>query len=132
MKDFIKKFSKPGHLVLDLFLDMLSNAKAFFLVERYQCLVASEKDVKCLEKSMARPVEAYDSQLLNQESDLPDDEELTEVARLYLETAKGRRLRCALDSWKAPSGWPSIKTDQNHVMSYFCAQYNEYSVYSID
>lgn len=48
---------------------------------------------------MPKLVEAYVPRLVSQLSNLTGDEMLMELACVYLEAVKGRRVRGALDSW---------------------------------
>lgn len=98
MNYLVHKFLNPGPVVLDLFVGTLSTSKACVLVEKNHRFVGCDKDFRCLEKLLSGLEEEYASQLLIQACDLASDEEVLDAAR-NMETAKGRMLRGALDSW---------------------------------
>lgn len=67
-------------------------------------------------------------QLLNKGSNFSGDYQLNISALVYLAAVKSGRLRESLDSRGALPSHPSIRTFQDHVVSYLCVLSRDYSV----
>lgn len=93
MQGLVHNLSNPGQLVLNPFADVLWTTKEFLLVENTCTCVGCEKDVQCFEKSMPWLVKAFSFQLFSQASALSVQEDLMEVARVFLDVVHGTMLR---------------------------------------
>lgn len=127
IKDPMREFSNPGDLVLDLFAGTLSTASSGLLMYNGRRFWGFEKDIGCLEKSLAGIFEVYVCQLLNDKSDWKSGEKFMEAVYVYLSDLKSRRLKHSLDSW-APHRLLSVQTCQDHVESYLGVLQWDFSV----
>lgn len=74
MNDLVWRLSRYVDLVLELFKETLFTANLCLLLESPRKFVECEKDSGCVEKSIAGFVDVYVWQLLNNKSDLKDEE----------------------------------------------------------
>lgn len=72
--DIVQNFSKPGQQVLDPFARTIYSAKACQLVDKNRMFIGCDKRVGGLQKYMPSLVKVYASQLVNDVSDLTDDD----------------------------------------------------------
>lgn len=70
---------------------------------------------------MVSLVKVYASQTFTNAADLTGDGDLMEAVRVYMETAKARRLRGAIPSSAAQPELLYIQTVHDHAVPYFCA-----------
>lgn len=131
MNDLVSSFSKPRQLVLDLNTWSLWTVKVYLAFEKHCCFIwmweihssLGEVDVKPLKSACLSGCEPG----IIFEWKWTADGGNTSI----IGARKGRRLRCALDKYVAPSGLQSIQRLQDHVVSWLCSLHSYYSVCNI-
>lgn len=113
MKDIVGKFSKRVQLDFDPFLGTHFTVKACLSLDKHRRLVGCKPDGSCLQNCRPSLAKVYDSQLLNDRSDLSDKQQLKDSAHVYPAAVKSKRLSELLDSWGAPSGLLPIQIFRN-------------------
>lgn len=84
MRDVVQKVSNLYVLMMDRILKTLSIDMASKLLKKQRRLLGLDKNNGCLEMAMERHLDIYDSQVLNDKSDLEGSEMQIKPAWVYL------------------------------------------------
>lgn len=115
MMDLMAIFSRPVHLVADFGVRTLAVAILCLLLSEYRHFVGCKMDEGCVQDAVPGLVEVYARLVLSTRSDCTLNEEMCDVARVFLVEINGIKLWRKKDIWRALIGLLPVQSFPNSV-----------------
>lgn len=118
LRDIIRKFTKPGMLVVDTFAGTLSVAKACLSLEEHRKAVLCDKDPDVIRDSFESLVAVFASQVLNVISDIVEPEEVRSAAKTFLAGYEALQTQSRVDAGQAPPEYPPFQSLPDYILEF--------------
>lgn len=116
---FIRKYTRPGAMVLDPYLGSGATAKSCLLLCKHRKFVGWDSDLDCALKMRPSLLRMFAEQVLCSDSDISEYEEVRTAADRYLKMSSSEVEVQRKSIWKAP---PDV-----HLFSHFQAIFSSSS-----
>lgn len=125
MRDVIRKFTKPGMVVVDCCAGTLAVGKAGLSLPEHRRVILCDVDSDVVRQSMPSLVLVFAKQVLSDASDIVGNDEVVAAAKKYISAIENTETQLRLASAHGPPGFPPYQTLPDYLLRFM-------SVFHID